>query len=87
MIKLALYLTVNPNLNLLGNVGKFLYSINKNYSLQFTTDKNGKFDLSNLKVTKGLAGTIYFVVSNVIDYGNSNTVSNCISNMIEYDKI
>lgn len=72
----------------LGQIRKDLYKISGKSSTYINIEKNGTFTLNNLEITRGLAGTIYFVVSNIKDFGiNNSTYSNCISNFVETEII
>ncbi len=75
-------------MQLLGSLRKDLYTISGQKSINIDVLNNGTFSIRNLEVSRGLAGTIYFVVSNVEDYGLRNsTYTKCVSNFVEAEII
>jgi hypothetical protein len=72
----------------LGSFRKDLYTISGQKSINIDVLNNGSFSITNLEVSRGLAGSIYFVVSNVEDYGLRNsTYTKCASNFVEAEII
>ena len=69
---------------MVGHSPKEISFINETTSIGFTSGEDGSFLITNLQITKGLAGTFYLLITDNTDrFYEYNELSNCSSNLLE----